>query len=61
MTSGQRIQTHYDEAVRCLNRIGDSQDDLVAGMTAAPVLAQCAIAHALLGLLVSWQRDGSRS
>ncbi len=60
MTAGQRVQMHYDEAVKCLNRIGDSQDDPVAGMTAAPVLVQCAMAHALLGLLVARKRwDGS--
>ncbi len=52
MTSDQRIQMHYDEAVQCLNAIRD-QPDVDVAATAAPTLIQAAIAHALLGLLVA--------
>ncbi len=52
MTSGQRIQMHYDEAMRCLDALGE-QTDVEVATIAAPRLIQSAIAHALLGLLVA--------
>ncbi len=52
MTSDQRIQMHYDQAMRCLNAIGE-QPDVEVAKIAAPRLIQSAIAHALLGLLVA--------
>ncbi len=52
MTAGQRVQMHYDEAMRCLNAIGEQSDVEVAAI-AAPRLSQSAIAHALLGLLAT--------
>ncbi len=51
MTHHERMQHHYNEAVDCLNRVGLGGPSAGAQLTAAPLLIQTAIAHALLGLL----------
>ncbi len=59
MTSDQRVQMHYDEAVLCLNAIGKQTDVEVADIV-TPRLIGAAIAHALLGLLADRKRsDGA--
>ncbi len=49
-TPQERMQVHYNEAVACLNGVGE-QGTTGAAVIAAPLLIQTAIAHALLGLL----------
>ncbi len=52
-TTVEMVRHHYNEAVACLNAIGEQADVDVARI-AAPRLIQSAIAHALLGQLC-WQ------
>ncbi len=60
MTPQERMQVHYNEAVDCLNGVARGDTSTGAQLTAAPLLIQTAIAHALLGLLCATGQDADR-
>ncbi len=57
LTKAERVKRHYNEAVDCLNAVGSTQHTAAGSLTAAPLLIQTAIAHALLGQLLLLQLD----